>query len=189
MARQIFGRAVDREVRAEFERPHQQRRGEGVVHDQRRARVARDAPRSYRSRPRAAADWRWSRSGCSPACASATAAATAHPDRRYRRSAVSTPMRLEDIHQHADGGAVERIGGDHAICGRSISAVSSAMWMRGHAGGAGERAVAAFERRAPVLPARRRRVVVARVTEARLLAAENAVELLHRSRRSSSAAV
>ena len=41
MSGEILGQAVDGHVRAEFQRPHQHRRGEGVVDDQRRSDRAR----------------------------------------------------------------------------------------------------------------------------------------------------
>ena len=88
----VFRRAVDHDARAQFQRPDQQRRREGVVDDQRRVRSFSRSPRSYPSRPRAAADWRPFPSPSRRAWIRLTAASSA------ARSHTSTQV---DLHAHA----------------------------------------------------------------------------------------
>ena len=156
----------------QFERTHQQRRGEGVVHDQRRRRrrAAISAMRSMRAdaQQRIRDGFHQHAAGLGFGDAASTAARS-----QMSTKSVSMPSGSEARSSAAGGGAVERAGGDARDLRRSISAASNAMCMRRHAGGAGQRAVAAFERRHQFFERRVGGVVVARV----------AVALLPRGRR------
>ena len=114
MTGQIFGGAVAHDARAEFERTDQQRCGEGVIDDQRHVRRRGTTRRSCRARPRAAEDWRWFRRSPRPVLTSAKAASNAARSQTSTCD-VSTPIGLEDIHQHRRGGAVHHVGGQHAF--------------------------------------------------------------------------
>ena len=144
--------AVHREVRAQFQRAHDQRRRERVVHHQRRAppRCAISAIAIDLRRP-AAADSRWSPSGCSRACASATAARSASRS-QISAKRTSHARGLEHVHQQADGRAVHGVG-RHDGLRRSVSAREERRVERRHARSARQARHARLRARTSVLRA------------------------------------
>ena len=109
MAGQILGDAVHAEVRAQFQRARTAAAWRRCYPPPARRRPRARFRRCGRSAPRAAADSRWSPSGCSRAWLRRRPRASAS---RSQTSAKRTaqPDGLQHVHQQPDGGAVERVG-------------------------------------------------------------------------------
>ena len=133
---QIFGDAVHAEVRAQFERTDQQRRGEGIVHHQGRAGLVRD----LRDRGRSPHAQQRIGNGLHH-----DAARPGLGDRGAQRVQIADVgeadahcPRLEHVHQQADGGAVQgarRHDGLAAVGQRAENRHCSAAMPEAHASG------------------------------------------------------
>ena len=160
VARQIFGRAVDHDARAEFKRPHQHGRREGVVDNQRRVGGASHR-RDFIERANAqqgigdGLDHHRARLGFF--------------DRGFEcrqighiRECRLDAQRAEYGHQHVGGGAVEHVARDHSL-GAVDQRRQHRQMHRHHARRARQRAVAAFEFVHQILQRAHGGIVVARI--------------------------
>ena len=118
MAGQILGDAVDAEVGAQFQRPAEQRRGEGVVDHQRGAGFAGDfgdAVDLSHAQQRIGNGLHQDAAGLGFGDRGAQRVQIADIDEAHRDA-----HGFEHVHQQADGGAVERRWPPPPICaGRS----------------------------------------------------------------------
>ena len=172
----VLGRGIDDAIGAELQRVLQQRRGEHVVDDQRRAVLVHDLGdggdvddlerrigRRFRERP----------SWCSGARAARHASRSRALDQR-RGDAEARQQFLDDIEARAE----QRPGRDDVIAGLELAHQRGGD--RRHAARGGARRLGAFEQRHAALEHRHRRIGEARIDEARLVALEARLGLLHR---------
>ena len=153
VAGQIFGRAVHHDARAQLERPHQQRRRESVVDNQRRAGGAARSRRSCRSAPTRSSGFEMVSITIAPGLVSV--------DRCFDRRQIAN---VDEVGLDADAApkmfismlvvAPYNASAASTRLGRSISAASTARCSAAMPEAQATRAVRRLPVRAPIPPAR-----------------------------------